>query len=300
MALRRLVGRRAIADTATMRVAASLLPLLLSACASPPTSTGDDALSRFAVLLPFVPAGMQSYWFSDARGLEQNRLEPDVLQVRAGRDFEAPHLAHVGAHAFVEVSWREPTATPPGRDEYLDLEVAEPIAGTPTFFASGARTGVRNVLAFVGDGITVRASTRELLAEALQRSGDRKRLLRSLPAPALLSPHAREILLLLPRPQPDQVPHFRAPILCGAPSPTTPLLAQANLDGIDYVELRLIGRSHEALADYARLWSAFTHQQAGGVNALGTSPDDGFAIDFVMRDPSGLYLHLLFGLHLMI
>lgn len=290
-----------------MRIITSLFVLLLTSCATTPTAqstpTRDDALSRFAELFQFLPDDMQSYWFTDGRGLEGmelNRLEPDVLEAVAAGDFEAPTDVGIGSHRFVQVRLRASGVAPPGIaewvGEYSEHQPAAPIGDRPVWRVSEHRHQPRWI-AFVDDRFTLMASSPQLLERALQRAGDRAGVLRSMPSPAALVVDAREVLLLRPRPQPDEVPQARPGILCGGPSPRAPLLAQAWLgaDG-SHERLQLQAATPEQLAEFVRAWSAFT-----GLTASAMREQDGlYVVEFDMHGDAGLFLWLLFGLHVFI
>ncbi|MEO6593501.1 MAG: hypothetical protein ABIP94_01970, partial [Planctomycetota bacterium] len=147
-------------------------------------------------------------------------------------------------------------------------------------------------LTFVDGRFVVRASSPELLASALARTGRRERLLAFAPKTSAFAEDASEFLLLQPRPQPEQAAHYRPGLRCSYASPDTVVLAQLFARG-EGGRLQLLGASQPEIEGFVQRWSAEVREKP--------SPSYVYrglhAIDLEL-DGASLWLSLLFGLHM--
>jgi hypothetical protein len=196
--------------------------LATASCAVPPAQPSTTAawLERFADASRFLPAGMQSHWFCDYRGLPSGDGSTiEHLEVRCGRAFQSPTDVGVGPYEGVAVEDHGNRGVPARRR--ADLGPARPeIAGAPVWERARNTRGMVPAdawTAIVAERFVVSASSEALLREALaQRGTPRFGSLKPLPeiAPTTISLVMRD--------------------LEGAPCPTNVLLP-LNLPGVSAI-----------------------------------------------------------------
>jgi hypothetical protein len=162
----------------TRRIARCALAVALAtaSCAVPPAQPSTTAawLERFADASRFLPAGMQSHWFCDYRGLPSGDGSTiEHLEVRCGRAFQSPTLVGVGPYEGVAVEDHGNRGVPAGRR--ADLGQARPeIAGALVWERPRNTRGMVPAdawTAIVAERFVVSASSEALLREALAQRG---------------------------------------------------------------------------------------------------------------------------------
>ena len=185
------------------------MALVLASCTLP--YAGSDAvpssLSKYADAAAFLLPGFESYAFytlpSEDGPLQEGAETNDrpVRFARCGSDFEAPHGAGIGPYRGVEVfDWG-----PFGIGDETPAGEACTIAEVPAWHQRSAedpKTGkaVETWVAHVDDRFAVSSHHRELLAQALRRSGKLDQLLLPFASMPALPAQAESVFYLLPRP----------------------------------------------------------------------------------------------------
>ncbi|HEX6811250.1 MAG TPA: hypothetical protein VF384_06485 [Planctomycetota bacterium] len=162
-----------------MRRSLSLLAFALVSCGTtstqpkPKPKPAESYLTRFADAMRFMPAGMQSHWFSDHRKLVAP-LAAAFLRVQCARNFQAPRGNGVGAYEGVTIEDHVAAPIPAARRAELG-ELRPSIMGAETRWRSGTPGGGVNGWetwgAIVDERFVVTATSEALLRQALARNG---------------------------------------------------------------------------------------------------------------------------------
>lgn len=151
--------------------------LATASCATPPTqlSTTNAWLERFADAIKFLPAGMQSHWFSDYRGWPSGDGKSTIqhLALSCGRDFQPPTLLGAGPYEGVDVEDYGSRGVPAERLANLG-EPRPSIAGASVWvqLPKARQAGYAHAwIAIVAERFVVSASSETLLREALAQGG---------------------------------------------------------------------------------------------------------------------------------
>ena len=275
--------------------------IVLAACAGPasppPAEAEHAALLRFEELCGFLPQDMSSYWFSDARRRSPELLDPSgpLLIAHAARDFEPPTSLGVGACTFVHASRYAAGTTFAAmtRGFRAPLRPAETIAGQEIWEVPSSNGERSSWLARLEGPVLVRASSRELLANALARPGSCASVAAIAPAPIGDVEAASDLLFLRARPQPE----FPSGAQSAGPSPATDSWVEVSCDG-GRARCRVTMAPNSAFEAYQRRRAEYHSDFVVGPGYLhrGHHAFD-VAFDEMVVE---LYLLLWFGLHVFI